>query len=65
VQFPKVVLQGCLVVLPSHPIDPRCGTALERQERLAEQIDGDMVQQCGELLLLPLPSSVAYAIQPR
>ena len=30
---------------------------------LAEQIDADVVQERGELLLLPLPCGLPYAIQ--
>jgi hypothetical protein len=64
VQFLKVALQVRLVVLPPHAIHPRCGTALERQERIPQSIDRDVVQQRGELLLLPLPCSVPYTVQP-
>ena len=38
--------------------------APERQERVTKRIDGDMVQQRGERLLLPLPCGLPYAFQP-
>jgi len=63
-QVEEVPLQTRLVVLPRHAIDPGGGTALERQERFPQQIDADVVQQRGELLLLPLLGSVAYTVQP-
>lgn len=64
VQVLKVALQPHLVVLPCHAINPGGGTALERQERLPQQVDCDVVQQRSELLLLPLPCSVPYTVQP-
>ena len=60
----QVALQARLVVHPTHAIDARCGTALERQERIAQHIDGDVVQQRSELLLLPLPCGLPYTFQP-
>lgn len=63
-QVLEVALQPGLVVLPCHPVHPGCGMALERQERVPQQIDSHMVQQRTELLLLPLPCSVPYTVQP-
>ncbi len=63
-QVVEVALQACLVVLPRHSIHTGCGTALERQERVPQQVGRDMVQQRGEPLLLPLPCSLPYAVQP-
>ena len=63
-QVQEVALQIRLVVLPRHAVHPGRGTALERQERIPQQIDRDVVQQRGELLLLPLPCSVPYTVQP-
>ena len=45
------------------PTSPRGGLALERVERLPERIDRDVVQERGELLLLPLPCGLPYAVQ--
>ena len=63
-QVQKVDLQTRLVVLPRHAVHPGRGTALERQERIPQQIDRDVVQQRGELVLLPLPCSLPYTVQP-
>ena len=64
VQVLKPVLKIRLVVLPRHAIHAGSGTALERHERFPEQVDVDVVQQCGERLPLPLPCSLSYAFQP-
>ena len=64
-QVLKVALQARLVVLPCHTVHPGRGTALGREERIPQQVDGDVMRQRGELLLLPLPCCVPYAIQPR
>ena len=64
VQVEEVALQPRLVVLPCHAINPGGGTALERQERLPQQINRDVVQQRGELLTLKLPCSVPYTVPP-
>ena len=64
VQILKMVFQTRLVVLPRQSIHARCGTALERQERLSEHIDGDVVQQRRKRLPLPLPCGLPYAFQP-
>ncbi len=61
----QVAFQSRLVGPPRHPIYPRRGPALEPQERIPQQIDADVVQQRGERLLLPLPCSVPYTVQPR
>ncbi|MCA3226317.1 MAG: hypothetical protein ING52_12595 [Burkholderiales bacterium] len=64
VQAAQVALKARLVVQPCHAIHSGCGTALERQERIPQQVDRDMVQQRGKSLLLPPPCSVAYTVQP-
>jgi hypothetical protein len=63
-QLPKVALQVRLIVLPGQAVHSGCGTALERQERVPQQIDRHVVQQRAELLLLPLPCSLPYTVQP-
>lgn len=45
VQLLKVTLKSRLVVLPCHAVNPGSGSALEREERHPQQIDGDVVQQ--------------------
>src|SRR5580704_11170011 len=52
-----------LVVLPRHTIHTGGGFALKRVERRPERIDTDMVEERGELLLLPLPCGLPYAAQ--
>ena len=64
VQVLEVALQSRLVVLPRHAVHARGGMALERQERIPQQIDRYVVQQRGEPLLLPLPCSLPYTVQP-
>ncbi len=59
-QVEEVALLTRLVVLPCHAIVPGSGTALERQERFPQQVNIDVLQQRGELLLLPLLGSVPY-----
>jgi hypothetical protein len=44
-----------LVILPRHTIHAGGGFALKRVERRPERIDIDMVEERGELFLLPLP----------
>jgi hypothetical protein len=65
VQRLEVALQVRLVVSPRDAVGPGGGAALERQERIPQQIDIDVVQQCAGPLLLPLPCSLPYAFQPR
>src|SRR5580704_2037064 len=48
-----------LVILPRHAIHARGGFALKRVERHPERIDIDMVEERGELFLLPLPLRLA------
>ena len=52
-----------LTVLPHHAIHARCGFAFERVERCPEQVDIHVVEERGELLLLPLPCGFSYAVQ--
>src|SRR6266446_2421925 len=43
VQVLKVALQVRRVVLPCHTVYPRCGTTLERHERIPKFVDRDVV----------------------
>src|SRR5215475_3799220 len=52
-----------LVVPPRHTIYAGGGFALERVERRPKRIDTDMVQERGELFLLPLPCGLTYTVQ--
>src|SRR5580704_8865421 len=47
--------------MSAHP--PACSILLEFKECLLEVIDTDVVEERGELLLLPLPCSLPYAFQ--
>jgi hypothetical protein len=40
-----------------------CRAAFEREERQPEQVDADVVEEYGELLLPPLPCGLSYAFQ--
>ena len=44
--------EGRLVGLPCHPVHARSGLAFERKERRPECVGVDMVEKCGEPLLL-------------
>jgi class 3 adenylate cyclase len=44
-------------------IDPRCSVLLEFKECLFEMISTNVVEERGELLLLPLPCGLPYALQ--
>src|SRR5215204_1524057 len=52
-----------LVGPPCQTVDARCGVSLERKERGPQHRDAEMVEERGELLLLPLPCGSSYAIQ--
>src|SRR5450759_2179435 len=62
-QVLKIVLKVLLVVPTCQPIHPRCSILLEFKECLFEVINTDVVEERGELLLLPLPCSLPYALQ--
>jgi len=63
VQISEVSVKVCLVGPPRHAIHPGGGIAFEREERLPQQVNIDMVEECGELLLLPQPCGFPYAIE--
>src|SRR5258708_5404084 len=63
VQIREPGLELRLVVLPRHAVHARGGFALERVERCPERIDVHVVEEPGELLLLPLPRGLPYAAQ--
>src|SRR5260370_24444839 len=62
-QVLEIALKVLLVVPTCQPIHPRCSILLEFKECLLEVIDTDGVEERGELLLLPLPCSLPYALQ--
>ena len=63
VQILEISLKVCLVVLPRQPIHAGRGVLLELEERLLQQVDVDVVEERGELLLLPFPCDFPYAFQ--
>jgi hypothetical protein len=59
-QISEVSVKVCFVGSPCHP--RRC-VFLKLEERLAKQINADVVQERCELLLFPFPCDLPYAIQ--
>ena len=62
-QVLDISLEAYLVVLPRQLIHTRRGILLGLVERLFEQVDVDVVEERGELLLLPLPEFRIRKIQ--
>jgi len=62
-QISEVSVKVCFVGSPRQSINARCGIFLKLEKRLAEQFDADVVQERGELLLLPLSCCLPYALQ--
>ena len=62
-QISEVSVKVCFVGPPRQSIYSRCGVSLEFDERLTKPIDGDVVQERGEPLLLPFPCDFPYAFQ--
>src|SRR5271170_992900 len=62
-QIPDPEFEVSLVVVPRHTIHAGGGFTLKCVERRPERIDTDMVQERGELFLLPLPCGLPYAAQ--
>jgi hypothetical protein len=62
-QVLKITLKVLLVVPTCQSIDPRCSVLLEFKECLFEMISTNVVEERGELLLLPLPCGLPYALQ--
>ena len=63
VEVLEIGLEVRLVVLLCHPVHAGSGLALKRVKRRPERIDTDMVEERGELFLLPLPCGLPYAAQ--
>ena len=51
-----------LVVMPRHAIHAGGGFTLERVERSPERVGIDVVEERGELSLLPSPCGFPYAV---
>src|SRR6185312_7357066 len=63
VQALEIALEVCLVLLPRQPVRSGCGILLKFVERLFKKLDTDVVEERGELLLLPFPCDSSYAVQ--
>src|SRR6516164_6959884 len=62
-QISEVSVKVCFVGWPRQSIHLRGGIAFEREERHPQAVDADVVEECGEPLLLPLPCGLPYALQ--
>jgi hypothetical protein len=62
-QVLEIVLKVLLVVPTCQPIHTSCSILLEFRESLFEVISTDVMEERGELLLLPLPCNLPYALQ--
>src|SRR3990170_4781311 len=62
-QISEVSLKVCCVGLPRQVVHAGGSVALEREERFPEEVDAEVVEECGELLLLPLPCGLPYAVE--
>ena len=62
-QVLKIALKVLLVVPPCQPIHSSCSILLEFRECLCEMVSTDVMEERGELLLLPLPCGLPYALQ--
>src|SRR5713101_8461056 len=63
-QVHKLALEVCLVVPPRQSIHTGCGILFKLVERRLKMRGADVVEERGELLLLPLPCCLPYALQP-
>lgn len=63
VQISEPALKISLIPLPRHPVHARGGLTLEGVEGYLQGLDADVVEECGELLLLPLPCGFPYAVE--
>jgi len=63
VQTRESTLEVRLVRSPRQPVDARRGILLEFEVCLPEMFDADVMEERGELFLLPLPCDLTYALQ--
>ena len=63
VQVCQFLLEVFPVGLPRHAVDARRGVPLKREVALLQEIDGDVMQQCGELHTLALSRRSAHGCQ--
>src|SRR5947207_1902948 len=62
-QIPEIALEVCLIGPPRQTIHSRCRILLEFEECLFEVRGADVMEERSELLLLPLPCCLPYALQ--
>ena len=62
-QVLKIALKVLLVVPTCQPVHSSCSILLEFRECLCEVSNTDVMEERGELLLLPLSCSLPYARQ--
>jgi hypothetical protein len=58
------ILQSVFILLPSNPVYSRGGFPLEGVKAFPQQINGQMVEQGGELHLLIVPCCFPHVRQP-
>jgi len=63
VQVLEIALEIRLILRPCQAICARSGVLVAFGEGGFEQVDGEMVEERGELFLLPLPCGLPYAVQ--
>jgi hypothetical protein len=63
VQVFDIAIEVCLIVLPRQAVHPGRSVLLDFEKRQPEQPDADVVEERGELFLLPLLRSLPYAFQ--
>src|SRR6516164_11418943 len=62
-QVDESILRAGFILLPCNPVHSRCSFPLQRVKALPQQIDGQMVEQGGELHLLMFPCCFPHACQ--
>ena len=62
-QILEIAFEVRIVLLPCQTIHASSGVLLEFVKRVFKQVDGQMVEERSELLLLPLPCGLPYAFQ--
>src|SRR5258708_24559378 len=63
VQISEVSVKVCFVGRPRQSIHPGGGIGFEREDRHPQAVDADVVEECSEPLLLPLPCGLPYTLQ--
>src|ERR1700735_2747261 len=64
-QVLEIALEVLFVIRPGQTIDTRCSIFPKFEERLVEQIDADVVEERGELFLLPSALCLAVCAPAR